>query len=1702
MDEDDSLVRLQGLQADLVAFSESRLPNVERLWAELESSIEDFQRLLDRQQKNDKSRQTLKSGTRAIPPAWCTRSTENADSPDAITIDDVQYGINEEFRQDVIQVADELDLDELDAAKLYLQSQDTALEIDRPPALASVFRFHGHNETLLQSLRLSVQQAVELDLDHQHRAAFVQLVRLVVRPKGQTDTQDDNQNHAQHLSTYWRKCLNTMLGIEQWLQRLNDRLQSASVIGQTAMAYALEALEFERDSLTKQHESLGAIVCHLLKESGISIDDFRFLMNRTAALERLDDLTLHYVPVLICCASYIGPVDSQFSLREARGLDQYFADVSDTTRWRMPDFRAAMTICWLAEYSGRYIDNHAASPLIGVNVEAENEARSERFMSAIRGEAFEFMLLVCSQVRANLWHDPAKADLVNFLLAGAERARNHPLRTSEYFQDLLAQNMQLFVDAFISNMPDTIRKLKYDEDEQRRNLIGNVRQPQGAPEYALHLERFLLIISYAFQGFPEAAQSFWQDPDGNLYGFFQWASKRQSTPRVAAFCEMFQSIAEDQECADAGHRFLKDEVTTTTARLRRGAPLSWSQIINELAFYALDPVKGRTLGSSLQADNALLRIVEPESELMLECYLRLTSHMCKTSPEARKFIIEHETINLHEILLDLVKKTTSTRLRACCYTALGSMLYDKVQDSGIALWDALDGWMFDAPPKGSNISKAATLQNNAIMSNKGYFESIAVGFDEPNAFTSLLQILVSPSAEQNALADTLPFSEQLGMAYRMPGIDQYVDFVLGRVFKDRVLDLPDINQVWELRCTCLDFIATCLTTFNEDLVIFANSTNLPVDSAINTSTLAAYVRLHPFARVMEWLFNDGVAAALFASARESIDIVSVSAPGSPRITALCRSIQVIDLVLKLQSTYFDVVRPVVKMQSVAKEPTVANPALASFEDVILTQIDIIVDLGLYCGTGHPDLTNASLQLLQRLATARKLSIASGAAHAGSRVLSALQREFDVDRVAAAFIAPLQLNGRELEMGVAGPGVSIKQSILNLLNGSLDAASNRPALAHCLLGFRCSNRGITIPPDGLFAKGGSLFHAVAKLSSDTISLPESNALLWLSSIRRTSCQILHKLVRSPLTERIIIDELREMGYSDLAAVAQQPIGPENLWCGRTCADPEFLLSDAAPVFRDFLIQRAAYFEGTSLDIRSTVQRNSPTLRQRIMSSLLGITTLDSMEQVQHVSIFEMFDFVDLEIALPFQLPEPRFIAGVDFGICRTNDSNSGFLYDLKLVKELLLLREAELRKAGKLYEAEAQRQIAAESDAAMLCLQSENEYTAIMAAQRSALNAWVQLVSLVLAMGDFEAVPKTALVLQALQIVLPKLDKTIAEDSPITLPLAKLTYTLVRAADAVATVDTREGNAANDRLVHAFRTSLRGIASSAGSVELRETCYQIIRHFLKSTTLGAGTQAALQRQSTKIIEHGGERLVDTICEDALSSHGTCRISALLVLEACVQLFCCTKSAYMIRSLTRLNFTSVLVDSIRGIAAEFQQQQPGQGEKLVSASATCATVVLIQTQDPSALLSYIHTSLTVLLRMSQTPEGCSAILEAGLFSSIRDSQLFAADPDIGLDVDNAEALENFYRLLTAMVRIIISVVVTKGPRNKHVLAQGRNFLVENRTCMQGVFKAATRSDKLPVSGREALEELVDVFMVLIHTTGFLEVSSYHSREARKC
>ncbi len=266
-------------------------------------------------------------------------------------------------------------------------------------------------------------------------------------------------------------------------------------------------------------------------------------------------------------------------------------------------------------------------------------------------------------------------------------------------------------------------------------------------------------------------------------------------------------------------------------------------------------------------------------------------------------------------------------------------------------------------------------EKTAIMETT--FKEMSEGFEESNAFIQFITSLVTPADagapadSQQPLHDVLPFPEDLGTAVRMGGIELYVDFVL-RVFAVKSRDVHDLSQLQALRVSGLEFALTCLATFNEDLIILGNESNIAIDAAISTKDLSTYVRLHPFARVMEWMFNDKVIDTLFQTIHQDPAEVGSATPDSPLIQGILRGVEVMLKVLELQATYLDLVRPAIMLQADQQRSAVANATYASFEDGIMNHLNLVVDLGRYCGIGHPDLTMACLKLLEKISTSSRI----------------------------------------------------------------------------------------------------------------------------------------------------------------------------------------------------------------------------------------------------------------------------------------------------------------------------------------------------------------------------------------------------------------------------------------------------------------------------------------------------------------------------------------------------------------------------------------------------------------------------------------------------------------------------------------------------------------------------------------------------------
>lgn len=1432
--------------------------------------------------------------------------------------------MNQEFQENTNQLADTLDLDELQSAKLLLDTQEDAEFLEMSNVASALMLFHERRQFLLECLRLLLRQFTSLECEEGIRESIGVLMAMILETK---------DGPARNASLYTQKCMDAMAGIEKWLQALGERHQGALALGQTLTDEYTQVTQFLHRSLGQQHESLGAIINNLIKANQTGVEDFHKLLGYLPRLDRWNNLAVHYVPIITAFAAQFGSPEGGGSLREARMLNGKILDSKDSTPWTLRNFQAATITWWLAEYSGWYVEQPTGSPVQNVNLQEEAQVRSDAFVQALQDGAFESTLSICSQITPDEWYDPAKHALIQLLLRDSLPLAQDMALTSSFFQVLLMEQIENFVDAFVTNMPDTLRRFKKEEDDQRKKFRTNLQQgaPSAIPEQIFHLERFLVIISFAFDHRTDAAQAFWGDVDSNLYGFLQWASKRQSTPCVSAFCEMFRSISEGEECATAAHRFLLEEGSPIPAKIRRSHSMSWSQIFGELNVYTAKIREQPTvLRPTIQYGGrpGPDEIDEPESSIMLESYLRLMSHLCRESAEVRWWILSQSEFPILEVLFYLCTGGVPSSLQACAFMVVQALLTGKSADLGMAVWTTLDQWICGALSPPPNVNRPAKV-NPAMRAEQITFDAIAGSFEKANEFTTLLHSLMSPAVQDTGLNDRLPFPETLGSNYRMPGIEPYLDFVFDKVFASKTLQFEDGLQDKILTWNILRFAAVCLETFNEDLVVLANKSSISVDEAMNTSSLLTYVRLHPFARVMEWMFNERVLAALFASAHHDIDEVASASSTSPLILSILCSIEVMNLIINLQSTYLDIVRPLIKLQSAGRKQPVLNPSLVSFEDSVSLNMHLIIDLGLYAGVGNQDLTVSSLRLLGKLASSKKLNIQStpgvGSRLHGNRLISVIEQSGDLAPIARSLTLAMQFDIRELRLGSEAAGWAIKSGILDFLIQCVAASPDRPTLAHALLGFTCLGTTVDVANHGPFSDGQSLFHAVLHLVVDYPDGNDATMQTWSLSLKQKGMQVLSTLWTSTLTSIFTLSEMRSRDFLFIMFTRQTPIGQNTFFNGRPITQPDFMCSASAEALEHLLWLRCSLLEYTSTEIRLVATERVPSLKERILSTLFGSTSTPEGEQVENMTIFDLLDFVELDISNGIDCPQLRFFDQKDFSAAvEAGTQNVRGLFDTRLVQEMIILRLNNLQKSGRFQDPSEHQRAEEEGEGILHYFESENNRVSLASVRLQTTKAWADLLTLAVGTCDLELGAKAALILQALQLVTPKLEEFALTNLREAKEAAKLALALLYQLDfGSSTFDqSRAGDVANDRLFQVFRTALRAVNCPDVDMQFREILYNICCLYL-SGIVKASDSPVSHRNGLQTLKSSGERTTDIICDDAYGASGTGRISALLLLDSLADAARRDRSKYIVDALARTNFIQVLVESIENIPQELRE-----------------------------------------------------------------------------------------------------------------------------------------------------------------------------------
>ncbi len=96
-------------------------------------------------------------------------------------------------------------------------------------------------------------------------------------------------------------------------------------------------------------------------------------------------------------------------------------------------------------------------------------------------------------------------------------------------------------------------------------------------------------------------------------------------------------------------------------------------------------------------------------------------------------------------------------------------------------------------------------------------------------------------------------------------------------------------------------------------------------------------------------------------------------------------------------------------------------------------------------------------------------------------------------------------------------------------------------------------------------------------------------------------------------------------------------------------------------------------------------------------------------------------------------------------------------------------------------------------------------------------------------------------------------------------------------------------------------------------------------------------------------------------------------------------------------------------------------------------------------------------------------------------------------ISTDVDTSMALQSYYELLSSVLRLLVSLFLSRGPQNQQSQYQMRNFLSENRLNMVGAFKRYRGiGGEVAPGSRAVLEDVVKSYVALMSMADFMQVS----------
>lgn len=261
---------LYALHTELQAVSQQRYEELQTVEQLLEQHADSFSKFLDKPARNATHRTNLQSGK--------------------VKVEDQEYAVTQNFINDALKLADELDLDEIEAARVLLDAdaEGDQASFDRPLWVCGLIRFQNERSYLLDCMRLCIQIANDEDIDPSVQEGFGQVVdeRIFGIPAQGSKAQAGAQKIVP-------KCVAGLQGIRSTMQNIGEKVAAQNVLFQPNVSKRMdqqEPSEIMRLKLIEQHETLALILCAAIEKKQAESKDFNEFIQLLRKVDKYDHL--------------------------------------------------------------------------------------------------------------------------------------------------------------------------------------------------------------------------------------------------------------------------------------------------------------------------------------------------------------------------------------------------------------------------------------------------------------------------------------------------------------------------------------------------------------------------------------------------------------------------------------------------------------------------------------------------------------------------------------------------------------------------------------------------------------------------------------------------------------------------------------------------------------------------------------------------------------------------------------------------------------------------------------------------------------------------------------------------------------------------------------------------------------------------------------------------------------------------------------------------------------------------------------------------------------------------------------------------------------------------------------------------------------------------------------------------------------------